>query len=308
MRRRRHLDLAKAIEAAFQLLRRPLTLFGWGVVMMAPLLLFAPFVSDLTAMSMGEATDALSVEPTGGDWLALQMVNNMAGTLQFFLGLLIAAWATKVTIQPRAVGFGLGMDELRYAVVVIGLFIVAFFLIFALTLIGVGVGAAAWSQGEQARIWAIGLYVVAAVVLIVWFLLRTALMAPMSVAMGTFAIGAGWRATAGQVWKLLGLMIVLFVLTIVLSIIVYLVVFGVGAGVFYGFGGRLDFRADSLADVTTHWSLFWIALALAAVPAMWAVGLLQGFGAAALASAAADLTPRPAEPAAEPTPASSDPL
>lgn len=296
MTRRRHFDFGRAIEAPFLLMKRPLVLFGWGLVMTAPFVLLAPFAAQLFSLSPTDAVQAVTAEPAGEDWIAFQIANNAASGLQLLLGLLVSAWATKATLDRRASGFGLGMDEVRYIVVLIGLFIGLIVLLFALILLGVGVGAAAWSFGEAARAWTIGLYVAVALVAVIWLALRTSLMAPMSMITGEFAVAAGWRAAGGNVWALLGLTIVIGILAIVVTLFAYALIFGVGAAIFFGMGGRIDFQALELQDMTANWTPLLVAGGVIALPLIGLMGLMQAFGVAPFASAAADLTPRPETP------------
>ncbi|MFN3353988.1 MAG: hypothetical protein ACK4Z5_10300 [Brevundimonas sp.] len=296
MRRNRDFDFSRAIEAPFLLMRRPLVLFGWGLVMMLPFLVLIPFVAPFLSLAPEQAAQEVLAEPGQGQFIAFQMANNAVSALQLVLGLVVSAWATKATLDRRASGFGLGMDEVRYVVVMLGLVIVLIALLIALILVGLGVGAAAWSYGATARAWAIGIYVLLAVVLMIWLLLRTCLMAPMSMVTHEFAVAAGWRATSGRVWKLLGLFIVIWILALVVTLFAYALIFGAGAAIFFGMGGRIDFGATQLQDMTESLTPLLTAAGIVGLPLIALMGLMQAFGVAPLASAAADLAPARADP------------
>lgn len=308
MSRRPDFDFSRALEAPFRLMRRPLTLIGWGAIIWLPFLFVIPFLGQFFPLPVDGVDVEVWMEQNLEGWLAAQIYSQLASWLQIFLGILVAAWATRVTLTPRARGFAIGMDELRYGLAVIVLWIALFVLVLALTLIGLAVGAAIWSAGEVARAWGIGLYVLGASLVVIWLALRTCLIAPMSMATGDFAVAAGWRAAGGRVWKLLGLIIVVWLLALVVTLFAYAVIAGLGGAVFFGLGGRIDFSASSPAEATQDWLPLLAAAGIVALPVLYLSGLMQAFGVAPLASAAADLKPRPRETGDAPPASSLDSL
>jgi hypothetical protein len=305
---RRDFNFSRALEAPFQLMRRPLTLIGWGAVIWLPFLFVIPFLTQFFPLPTGGADVEVWMEQNIAGWLAAQIYSQLASWLQLFLGLLVAAWATRVTLTPRARGFAIGMDELRYGLVLIVLWVAFVVVLIALTLIGVAVGAALWSLGDPARGLGISLYVLAAIVLTIWLALRTCLIAPMSMVTGDFAVAAGWRATGGRVWKLLGLIIIVALLAMVVTLFAYAVIAFLGGAVFFGLGGRIDFGAESPAQVTQDWIPLLAAAAAVLLPVLYLTGLGQVFSVAPLAAAAADLAPRPPEMGDAPPASSLDSL
>jgi len=297
MSRRPDFDFSRALEAPFRLMRRPFTLMAWGAIIWLPFLFVIPFLGQFFPLPVDGVDVEVWMEQNLEGWLAAQIYSQLASWLQIFLGILVAAWATRVTLTPSARGFAIGMDELRYGLTVIVLWIALFVVILALTLIGLAVGAAVWSAGDAVRGWSIGLYILAATLLVIWLALRTCLIAPMSMATGDFAVVPGWRATGGRVWKLLGLMILVWLLALVVTLFAYAVIAGLGGAVFFGLGGRIDFGASSPVDATRDWMPLIAAAGAVVLPVLYLTGLSQVFGIAPLASAAADLAPRPRETA-----------
>lgn len=308
MSRRPDFDFSRALEAPFRLMRRPLTLIGWGAVVWLPFVFVIPFLGQFFPLPVDGVDVEVWMEQNLEGWLAAQIYSQLASWLQIFLSILVAAWATRVTLTPRARGFAIGMDELRYGLAVIVLWIAFFILLIALTLIGFAVGAALWSLGDPARGLGISLYILAATVLVIWLALRTCLIAPMSMATGEFAVGAGWRAAGGRVWKLLGLVIIVALLAMVVTLFAYALIAGLGGAVFFGLGGRIDFSAESPAQVTRDWIPLFAAAGAVLLPLLYLTGLGQAFSVAPLASAAADLAPRPRETGDAPPASSLDSL
>lgn len=308
MSRRPDFDFSRALEAPFRLMRRPLTLMAWGAIIWLPFLFVIPFLGQFFPLPVDGVDVEVWMEQNLEGWLAAQPYSQLASWLQIFLGILVAAWATRVTLTPRSRGFAIGMDELRYGLTLIVLAIAFVVLLVALTLIGIAAGAAVWTAGEDVRGGVIGLYILAATALVVWLALRTCLIAPMSMATREFAVGAGWRATGGRVWKLLGLIILVWLLTVVVTLSAYAVIALLGGAVFFGLGGRIDFGAETPVQVTQDWMPLLAAAGAVVLPVLYLTGLSQVFGIAPLASAAADLAPLQRETGDAPPASSLDSL
>lgn len=272
-------SISEALASGFKLTkRRPLQVWAWGVVSVAPSLLMGALMLRLFgAMAL---TDTASEEPSAafvGQMVQFQAMSGLANILQMLIWVVVTAAIFRAVLfterhTPFA-GLKIGMDEVRIAVVGLAMIVGFYAAAIVIALIAFAVGAGLWFVSETAAV-VVGLLVALAAGLAAWgVILRACLIMPASVALGDFAFVQGWRLSKGQVLRLLGLSlaIVAVVLAIelaLLAIVAVVLFLLVGVNVF-----SLAAMLDQGAPPTVNWSVL-IPWALAAfVPLSW----LQGF-------------------------------
>lgn len=300
---KRRFSIGEALGEPFRLAaRRPFTVFVWGLLSLAPLLAMLPMISEMWSpdfwTAMAQEQEAPFDPATMETFWKWQIVSQFSNLLQILVWVVVTAAVFRVVLRPgdaarRPFALGLGMDELRIAVVCLAVWVGLFAAVLAAALIGAGVVASVWSMGEVARGWAIGgLIVLTLFVLLVGFG-RASLMAPASVAERDFAFESGWRLAKGQVIRVIVLTLAVWILTMVIAVAAYAAVALIGWGLWMGLGlGLPDSIEDFRAMVMTDWRL-WLVTAVTAAPLLWLYGLLNALTAVPYASAVKQLTPAP---------------
>jgi hypothetical protein len=272
-------SIGEALASGFRLTRhRPLRVWAWGVVSVAPSLLVGALMLRLFGAVALE--DMASNEPSAafvGQMIQFQALSGLANILQMLIWVAVTAAIFRTVLFPERpapfAGLKVGMDEVRVAVVALAMLVAFYAAAIVIGLVAFAIGAGLWFVSEVAAV-ALGLLTALAAGLAVWgVLLRACLIMPTSVALGDFAFVQGWRLSKGQVLRLLGLSlaIVAVVLAIelallaVIAVVLFLVA---GINVF-----SLAAMLDQGAPPTVNWGVL-IPWALAAfVPLSW----LQGF-------------------------------
>lgn len=288
-------SISEALASGFRLTRRrPLRVWAWGVVSVAPSLLMGALMLRLFgAMAL---TDMAAEEPSTafvGQMVQFQALSGLANILQMLIWVVVTAAIFRAVLFPERstpfAGLKLGMDEVRIAVVGMALMIGFYVAAIVIALIAFAVGAGLWFVSEAAAV-AVGLLTAVAAGLAVWgVILRACLIMPASVALGDFAFVPGWKLSKGQVLRLLGLSlaIVAVVLAIELALlaVVAVVLFLLaGINVF-----SLAAMLDQGAPPTVDWGVL-IPWALAAfVPLSWLQGFLSAVMMAPYAEACRSL-------------------
>ena len=200
--------------------------------------------------------------------LRLQAAVNGMNVVMYLVMLVTWTAAARATLSPgRGDAFlflRLGMDEVRVAVTLIAVFFVWYIVLLVLILIGVGIGMALWDQGQDhaTAICALVAYGVLVFALSVWGWLRVSLIAPASLILKRFAFTEGWTIARGQVWKLLGLNLVIWVIYMVSALLMYAAVGGILAAGFFGQGLTWPRDIESIADLQPLFRpMLWPALA-----------------------------------------------
>ena len=247
-------SFSDAVGAPFvQLRRRPLYLFVWGLMMMALIavlysLLIPAMGSMIGAADRKEAFDIYMLEA-----VRLQAALNGMNLLIYLVMLLTWTAAARATLSPgrgdRFLFLRVGMDEVRVAVSVVAVFLAWYIALLVLILIGVGIGAALWSSGRSIAVGVLIVYGLLVVALSIWGWLRVSLIAPASLILKRFAFGEGWALARGQMWKLLGLNLVVWLIYMVSVILMYAVAGAILVGSFFGQGLEWPAQIDRYADV-----------------------------------------------------------
>lgn len=243
-----------AVGAPFVLLRRrPLHLFVWGLMMVALVaamysLLIPAMASMVAAADPEEAFDAYLLES-----IRFQAAINGMNMVMYLIMLVTWTAAGRATLSPhrgdRFLFLRLGMDEVRVAVVVIAAFIGWYLAFLVLILLGVGIGAALWSYDPATTIGVLIVYGVLVFAVSIWGWLRVSLIAPASLILKRFAFAEGWAIARGQMWKLLGLNLVVGVIYMIAAILMYAVAIAILAAGFFGQGLTWPADIDSHADL-----------------------------------------------------------
>lgn len=272
-------SIGEALASGFKLTRRrPLQVWAWGVVSVAPSLLIGALMLHLFgAMAL---TDMAAEETSAafiGQMIQFQALSGLANILQMLIWVVVTAAIFRAVLFPDRqtpfAGLKVGMDEVRIAVVGLAMIVGFYAAAIVIALIAFAVGAGLWFVSEAAAV-TLGLLTALAAGLFVWgVLLRACLIMPASVALGDFAFVPGWKLTKGQVLRLLGL--TLGVIAVVLAIELALlalaaVVLFVAAGInVFSLAALLEQGAPPEVDwgVLIPWAL------VAFVPLSW----LQGF-------------------------------
>lgn len=284
-------SIGEALASGFRLTkRRPLQVWAWGVVSVAPSLLIGALMLRLFgAMTLeGMASDEPSAAMIA-QMIQFQALSGLANILQMLIWVVVTAAIFRAVLFPERpapfAGLKVGMDEVRVAVVGLALIVGFYAAAIVIALVAFAVGVGLWFVSEAAAV-AVGLLVALAAGLAVWgVLLRACLIMPASVALGDFAFVQGWKLSKGQVLRLLGLSlaIIAVVLAIELALltVVAVVLFLVaGLNVF-----SLAAMLENGAPPTVNWSVL-IPWALAAfVPLSWLQGFLSTVMAAPYAEA-----------------------
>jgi hypothetical protein len=272
-------SIGQALASGFRLTcRRPLQVWAWGVVSVAPSLLIGALM--LRVFGSIALADMASHEPSAaviGQMIQFQALSGLANILQALIWVVVTAAIFRAVLFPERpapfAGMRVGMDEVRVAVIGLAMIVGIYAAAIVIGLLAFAIGAGLWFVSEMAAVM-LGLLTALVAGVAVWCaILRACLIMPASVALGDFAFVQGWKLSKGQVWRLLGLSlaIVAVVLAIelaLLAVIAVVLLLAVGLNVF-----SLAAMMENGPPPTVDWGVL-IPWALAAfVPLSW----LQGF-------------------------------
>lgn len=260
------LDAVRAGAAGPRLgARRPLAVFGWGVLTVLvyglALALMGSMVGD-----MSEAPESLESGDFVAQMLRHQMLTGPLNLLIYAHQAVIGAAVMRAVLRPAArdpfLFLRVGVTELLLLVVqiAIGFGLMVVMVILALLVGGVGFGLAMVSQTVGLTVGVLG--GLAAVVVMIWLLLRTALIPPLTVATRRLAFVEGWALAGGRMIPLFGVAVLALVLLFALHLVFMatLVAGSAAAGLWGGLSAEtpLPFPFDPAVD--------WAALAPWLVP------------------------------------------
>lgn len=304
-------SIGAAIGEAFSLVRRrPLSVFVWGVLMVAPsaasMALILPMMGEMfAAMTAGGAGRDDVHDAMMADMVQVQGVSSLLNLVQLLLTVIVYTAIMRAVVRPRETAFfslRLGMDELRVAVVGLAIIVGFYLAALVLVLLGVGIGFGVWGLGEPFN-WLIIVALCLSLILAIWLAAaRISLIAPASVLNRTFAFEEGWKLARGRTGALFGMMLLILLIILVTEI----VVFGIGAAVVAVTAGGMDWSHLQAAVETDPFAglqaLFvahspWVTAGAVVVSALY--GVLLTLGIAPFASACRQLSIPP--PAADDT-------
>lgn len=266
-----------AFTAPFVLLRRrPLELFVWGLMMTAlAAAMYALFI-PLLATTLGTDSSEQAVDAYLLESVRLQLAVNGLNLLLYGVMLLTWTAAGRAVLAPgtrdRFLFLRIGMDEVRIAVVMIAIFAGWYIGFFVLCLLGFAIGLSLWFASQPLAIGVGVAYGIGLVALSVWALVRVSLIAPASLILKRFAFVEGWRIAGGQVWKLVGLHLLIWLTYMIGLIVIYAVVGGILAAGFFSQGLTWPSQVERVADVMPMLRAMIAPALLAVVP------LALGFG------------------------------
>lgn len=243
-----------AVGAPFVLLRRrPLSLFVWGLIMTALVAALYSLMIPALGPMIGAPDREAAFDTYLTESIRLQATVNGMNIVMYLVMLLTWTAAARATLSPgRGDPFlflRLGMDEVRVAVTLIAIFFIWYIVLIVMVLIGVGIGLALWSQGHATAIGVLIAYGLLVFALSVWGWLRVSLIAPASLILKRFAFTEGWAIARGQMWKLLGLNLVIWIIYMISAILMYAAVGAILAAGFFGQGLVWPHDIDSVADL-----------------------------------------------------------
>lgn len=302
-------SIGTAIGEAFILIRRrPLSVFVWGLLLVAPsvasVALILPMMGEVFASIASEGANQEQIhDAMMGDMMQVQGVSSLLNLVQLVLTVIVYTAVMRAVVRPRETSFfslRLGMDELRVAVVGVAIIVAFYLLLLILVLLGVGIGFAIWGLGEPFN-WLIIAVLCIGLILAIWLgAARVSLIAPASVLHRTFAFEEGWKLGRGRTGALFGMML----LILLIIIVVEMIVFGIGAAVMGVAAGGMDWSQIHAAieddPIAGLQSLFvanwpWVTIGGLIVSALY--GGLLTLGIAPFASACRQLAAQAAPPA-----------
>lgn len=246
-------SIGASLEAPFALIRRrPLTVFGWGLVMFAVVAaIYALMIPLFLRLPWGQG-DAL-MDAYAAEIIQLQAAINGLNLVLYLVALvLVNAVGRAVLAAGRRDAFlfmRLGMDEVRVAVVIVATFLGWYIAVILLVLIGVALGAALWSMGEGIAIGVVVLYGIAVLIgaIVAW--VRVSLIAPATLILGRFAFAEGWAIARGQVLKLIGMNVLIWIIYMLAYIGMIAIIAAIVVGGFFGQGLEWPSVVDSPLDL-----------------------------------------------------------
>lgn len=302
-------SIGTAIGEAFSLIRRrPLSVFVWGLLLVAPsvasVALILPMMGEVFASIASEGANQEQIhDAMMGDMMQVQGVSSLLNLVQLVLTVIVYTGVMRAVVRPRETSFfslRLGMDELRVAVVGVAIIVAFYLLLLILVLLGVGIGFAIWGLGEPFN-WLIIAVLCIGLILAIWLgAARVSLIAPASVLHRTFAFEEGWKLGRGRTGALFGMML----LILLIIIVVEMIVFGIGAAVMGVAADGMDWsqihaaiKDDPIAGLQSlfvaNWP--WVTIGGLIVSALY--GGLLTLGIAPFASACRQLAAQAAPPA-----------
>ncbi len=241
------------LNAPFLLIRRrPLTIFVWGLAMVAmSAAIYAVLLPVFATMPVGD-----EMPVTGADaaaMMSLSLASNGLTILMYLLMLVVFNAAGRATLSPatrdRFLFMRLGMDEVRVAVTLIGVFFGWYVAFVLLVLIGAALVLAFWQVSEFVAVVTGLIYGLGVVVLSLFGWARVSLIAPATLVLGRFAFVEGWAIARGQVFRLVGLNLVIWVIYMLGYILLALVVAAILLGGFLAQGLVWPQDIERLADL-----------------------------------------------------------
>lgn len=275
-----------AVGAPFVLLRRrPLSLFVWGLMMVAIMAAsYSLMVPIFAAIPFGAVDNDAAMDVYLRETTRFSASLNGMNALMYLVMLAIWTAAGRAILSPgRGDPFlflRLGMDEVRVAVVIVAVFAGWYIALLLLVLLGVGLGLAFWHTNEMATAAMLTGYGVVVFLLTIWALARASLIAPATLILKRFAFAEGWAIAKGHVWKLIGLNLVVWVIYMLSAILMYAVVGGVLAAGFFGQGLAWPEAVNSIADLEPVFRPMMVPLALTAIPLALGMGWMMALYAA----------------------------
>lgn len=302
-------SIGTAIGAGFGLIRRrPLAIFVWGIVMIAPIVILYGLVAPTMIAAFSTIPEGADPEAFKsaliGPILQFQAVSALVQLVQL-LGIVVVYTAIfRAVIRPKETrwfSMRLGMDEVRVAVVGLAIAVGLYASLIVILLLGFGIGFGAYSAGgERAAIGTAIVLGLAFLIAIFWASARVSLIAPMSVLDRDFAFARGWKLGRGQAWPLVGMMVLLWLIMMA----IYMVVAAIGLAIFAAIAtmnGLADMAASGAFEtdasgaitqlITRNWpwlglgglflcAVYWVFMTLSMAPFASAALQLSG-GAAA---------------------------
>lgn len=294
-------SIGTAIGEAFGLMRRrPLAVFVWGLLMVAPsvagVALLLPMMGGMIASIAADGANHSEMnDAMMGEMMQMQGVSGLMNLVQIFLMVIVYTAVMRAVVRPRETSFfslRLGMDELRVAVVGIALIVGFYLLLLILVLLGVAIGFGVWGLGEPFN-WLIIVALCIGLILAIWLgAARVSLIAPASVLHKTFAFEEGWKLGRGRTGALFGMML----LSVLIILVIEIIVFGIGAAVVAVTAGGMDWSQihaaiedDPIAGVQALFVANWPWVTVCAVVISALYGALLTLGIAPFASACRQL-------------------
>lgn len=242
-------SIGTAIGDAFGLIRRrPLSVWVWGLLMIAP----AAATFGLMLPMMGQMMGAMALagqhadapQAAMADMVQFQAMSGLLNIVQMLLMVVVYTAVMRAVLRPLESSFfslRLGMDELRVAVAGLAVIVGVYIAMMVMMLIGVAIGFAVWGMGSPMN-WLVIVGLVVTAIAAMWVAMaRVSLIAPASVLYRTFAFSEGWRLARGQTGRLFGMMMLMLLMVIVIEA----VVFGIGLAIAIAAGaaGGVDWAA-----------------------------------------------------------------
>lgn len=272
-------SIGEALGSGFRLTRRqPLRVWAWGVVLAAPSLMFGALMLRLFgAISVEELAAEEPPATLIAQMVQFQAWSGLANVLQALIWVVVAAAIFRAVLFPersvRFAGLKVGMDEVRIAVVGLGMIVAFYAAAIVVGLIAFAVGAALWFVSEAAAV-TLGLLVAVVAGLAIWgVMLRASLIMPASVALGDFAFAPGWKLTKGQVLRLLGMSLAIIAVVIAIELALLLA----AAVVLFLAAGVNVFSLAAMLEQGPPPEIDWRALVGWGLAAFAPLSWLQGF-------------------------------
>ena len=246
-------SIGEALEAPFALIRRrPLTVLGWGIGMLAVVAaIYAVMIPLFLRLPWGEG-DAMMDAYTGEIVQLQAAINGLNIVLYLVMLVMVNAVGRAVLAQGRGDAFlfmRLSMDEVRVAVVIVATFIGWYVALVVLVLIGVALGAALWSTGQAIAVSVVIIYGVLVFIGVIVGWVRVSLMAPATLILGRFAFTEGWAIAKGQVLKLIGLNLLVWLIYMLSYLVLAAIVAAILVGSFFAQGLVWPSVVDSPLDL-----------------------------------------------------------
>lgn len=287
--------------------RKPLTIFLWGLLSLAPLAIVFGAMAPLIGRA-GAATDPSEIFG-GAEAITFNLAAQAANGIQLVVGVFVAAAVLRAVaaahkrVKARPPFFGFGMTELMTALSMLVVGIALFAILLPIILVGVGLGFGFQTLGGLWVWLPVTLYGLAALVGVIYLCLRLSLLIPASALTGTLALPDAWKATRGQTLRLLGLAILSWLVQLVISTVGLLVIAVpvIGAGMAIGWRWEMLQTPEVIPDLAGAW-LIVVAAGVAAVVFTWLQGMTQAMTLAPFTSAWLQLNPPKIPEAADETP------
>lgn len=293
---------------------RPLTVFFWGLLMLAPtfgaMALILPTMGEMFA-SMPDAESAAAMdeafsEAMFGQMIQFQLASMLSNVIQLLVMAVIYTAIFRAVLRPGERSFfsvRLGMDELRVAVVGLAIGVGLYVAIIVAVLLGVGIGFGVGAADRAAGIWTAVALVVAVILGVLWLMARVSLIAPASVLYRDFAFAQGWRLASGKGWALFGMNLLIWLMIMGLYMIIALIVAVTIGGVVATMVPALEAMpsdANPFAEMSAWVAANWYWAIVAGIVGSMIYGALMTLMIAPFASACRQLdeSSTPTEPAA----------